>query len=95
MTLFLGHIFPLWGFPGGSVIKNSPTNAGDTGGVGPIPGLERSPMGGKGNPLQYSCREDSMNRGASWATVRGVAKSDMTEHACTRFLPSLPNSFID
>ena len=72
---FWGYIFPLWRFPGCSVIKNAPANAGDTGGVSSIPGLERSLDGGRGNPLQYSCQEDPMNRGASWTTVRGVAKS--------------------
>ena len=42
---------------------------------GPIPGLGRSPGGGNGNPLQYSCLENPMDRGAWWATVQGVAKS--------------------
>ena len=72
---FCGYIFTLWRFTGCSVIKNAPANAGDTGGVSSIPGLERSLDGGRGNPLQYSCQEDPMNRGASWTTVRGVAKS--------------------
>ena len=44
-----------WGFPGCSVIKNLPANAGDTGGLHLIPGLGRSPGGGNDNPLQYSC----------------------------------------
>ena len=52
----------LWGFPGGTVVKNPPANAGDTGDVGPIPVSGRSP-GGDGNPLQYSCLENSMDRG--------------------------------
>ena len=60
------------GFPGGSVIKNLPAKAG---GVGLIPELGRSPGGGNGNPLQYSCWENPMDR-ASWqATVHGVTKS--------------------
>ena len=63
------------GFPGGSVIKNPPANAGDGGDVGLIPGSERSPGGGSGNPLQYSCLENPMDRGAWWATVHGAAKS--------------------
>ena len=57
------------------MVKNSPVNAGDTRDAGSIPESERSPGGGNGNPLQYSCREDSMDRGAWQATVRGVAKS--------------------
>ena len=63
-------------FPNGSVIKNLPANAGD---AGSIPGLARSPGGGNGNPLQYSCLENPMDRGAWWAIVHGVSKeSDMT-----------------
>ena len=60
------------GFPGDSVIKNPPANAGD---VGSMLGLERSLRVGNGNPLQYSCLENSMSRGARKATVHGVAKS--------------------
>ena len=59
------------GFSGGSVVKNPPTNAGD---VGSIPGWGRSPGGGHGNPLQYSCLENPMDRGAWCATVHRVAK---------------------
>ena len=53
------------------VIKNPPTNVGD---VGSIPGLGRSPGGGHGNPHQYSCLENPMDRRAWWATVHRVAK---------------------
>ena len=60
------------GFPGGSVVKNPPDNAGD---MDLIPGLERSPGEGNGYPLQDSCLESPMDRGAWWATVHGVAKS--------------------
>ena len=60
------------GFPGDSVVKNPPANAGD---MGSIPGLGRSPREGNGNPLQYSCLGNPMDRGARWATVHGVIKS--------------------
>ena len=59
------------GFPGGSDGKVSACNVGDP---GLIPGLGRSPGEGNGNPLQYSCLENSMDVGAWWATVHGVAK---------------------
>ena len=62
-------------FPGGSVVKNLPANAGLTGGVGSSPWLGRSPGGGNGNPLQYSCLGNPMDRGAWQATVHGVTKS--------------------
>ena len=57
------------------VVKNLPANAGDTRAKGSIPGSGRSPGIGNGNPLQYSCLENSMDRGAWQATVHGVAKS--------------------
>ena len=57
------------------VVKNLPANAGDVGDVGLIPGSGRSPGGGDGNPLQYSCLENPMDRGAWWATVRRITKS--------------------
>ena len=56
----------LWGSPGGSLVKNLPTDAAE---VGLIPGLGRSPGEGNGNPLQYSCLENPMDRGAWRATV--------------------------
>ena len=59
-------------FPCGSTGKESACNAGD---LDSIPGLGRFPGGGHGNPLQYSCQENSMDRGAWWATIHGVAKS--------------------
>ena len=61
------------------VVKNSPANAGDIGDVGLIPGWGKSPGEGNGNPLQYSCLVNPMDRGAWWATVHGVAESDMAE----------------
>ena len=60
------------GFPSGSVLKNSPANVGAS---GSIPDLEKSPGEGNGNPHQYSCQENPMDRGAWRATVHGVAKS--------------------
>ena len=63
----------LLGFP--KVVKNLPANARDTGDVGLIPGLGRSSGEGHGNPLQYSCLKNSMDGGAWYATVHGVAKS--------------------
>ena len=62
------------GFPGGSVVKNSPAT-GAAGDSGSIPGSGRSPRGGHPNPLQYSCLENPMDRGAWWATVYRVEKS--------------------
>ena len=58
--------------PGGSEVKVSACNAGD---LGLIPGLGRFPREGNGNPLQYSCLENLMDRGAWWGTVHGVVKS--------------------
>ena len=58
-------------FPGGSAVKNLPTNAGD---VGSVSGWGRSPGEGNGNPLQHSCLRNPMNRGAWRATVHGVAR---------------------
>ena len=74
----------IWGFPGSSEDKASACNVGDP---GLIPGLGRAPGEGNGNPLQYSCLENPMDRGAWWATVHGVAKirtqlSDLTVLYC-------------
>ena len=65
-------IYVYLGFPGGSDGKESAFNAGDP---GVIPGSGRSPVGGNSNPLQYASRENSMDGGAWWATVRGIAES--------------------
>ena len=63
------------GSPGGSLVKKSPANAGNTGDVCSVSGLGRFPGGGNGNPLRYPCLENPMDRGAWRATVHRVAKS--------------------
>ena len=70
------------------VVKNLPARTGDIRDVGSIPGLGRSPGGGNGNPLQYPCLENPIDRGAWWATVHEVAKSQtqlerFSMHACS------------
>ena len=65
-------------FPGGSVVKNWPAMQEISGDVGLIPRWERSPGEGNGNPLQYSCLGNGMDRGAWRATVHGFAESDTT-----------------
>ena len=67
------------GFPGMLVVKNLSANAGDIRDVGSIPGLGRSPGGGHGNPLQYSCLENPTDRGAWQATVHRVTELDTNE----------------
>ena len=69
LTISLGSIWA------SQVVKNPPTNAGDARDVGSIPELGRPRGVGNGNLIQYSCLENSMDRGAWWATVHGVAKS--------------------
>ena len=61
------------------MVKNSPASAEDVRDTGLIPGSGRAPGGGHGNPLQYSCLENPTDREAWWATVHGVAESDMVE----------------
>ena len=78
------------GFPGGTVVKDLPTIAGYARDMGSTPGLGRSPRGGNDNPLQCSSLKNSMDRGASRATVWGRKESDMTEQAaCTSVNTSL------
>ena len=64
------------------MVKNPPANAGTTGDSGSIPRSGRSPRGGNDNPIQYSCLDNSTDRGAWWAIVHRVTESDMTEHEC-------------
>ena len=68
----MNHVLPILGFPSGSAGKESTCNAGD---AGLIPGLNRSPGGGYGNPLQYSCWVNPMAKGAWWAIIHSVKKS--------------------
>ena len=78
------------GLPGGSVSKESACNAGD---LGLTPGLGRSPGEGIGYPLQSSCRENSTDRGAWWATVHRITKSRTllsNKHTYTRSRSSFP-----
>ena len=67
-------LLTIWGFPGDSDGKESACDAGD---LGSVPGLGRSPGGGHGNPLQYTCMENPMDRGAWRARVHGLTKSQM------------------
>ena len=88
-----------WGFPGGAGVKNLPANAGETRDVSLIPGSGRSPRIGNGNPLQYSCLENPMNRGAWRATVYGVAECECActharTHTHTHTLPPLFLCFV-
>ena len=62
-------------FPGGTLVNKLPANVGNTRDMGSIPGLGRSPGGGHGNPLQYSCLESPMDREAWKAMVHGIKKS--------------------
>ena len=72
LSIYLS-IYLYMGFPGDTVVKNLPANVGDTRDVGLIPGSGRSPGGGNGNPLQYSCPENPRDREAWWAIVHRVA----------------------
>ena len=73
---FLRNCYTVFlGFPDNSGGKEYACNAGDIGDSGSIPELGRSPGGGNGNPLQYSCLKKPMDRGARWTTVQSVAKS--------------------
>ena len=63
------------------MVRNLLANAEDTGDVGSISGLRRSPGVGNGNQLQYSCLENSMDRGAWWSAIHGVAELDKTDES--------------
>ena len=74
------------------MVRNPPANAGDIRDVGLIPTLGRSPGGGHGNPLQYCCLENPLERGAWWATVQGVAR---VRHDLVTKSPPLPPNLMD
>ena len=76
LVLLLIKSITVMGFPGGSNGKESACSVGD---LGSIPGLGRSPGGGNGNPLQYSCLENSMDRGVWRATVHKISELNTTE----------------
>ena len=77
------------------MVKNLPANAGATGDVGSIPGSGRSPGGGHGNPLQYSCLENPMNGRSWWATVHEVSESATAEHTCIINLTNIDASPVE
>ena len=76
------------GFPGGSVVKNPHANGGDAGDVDSNPGSGRSPERENGNPLQYSCLKNFMDRIAWWATIYSVTKRQtwLSDRACTNII---------
>ena len=82
----------IWGFPSGTVRKNTPVHEGDAGDTGLIPGLGRCRGGGHGNSLQRSCLENPMDRGAWRAPVHRTAKSQtwLSTHACRGLKKTLP-----
>ena len=80
VPLFCIRYGDLWGFPSGSVVKNAPVNAGDTGDMCSILGLGRFPGEGNGNWLQYSCLRNPVDRGAWWVTAH---ESDIMQQLST------------
>ena len=90
--------YTIWASQVALVIKNPPANAGDLRDTVSVLGLGRFPGGGHSEPLQYSCLENTMDRGACWATVHGVAKSwtrlkRLSRHACMQTLCCLVSPF--
>ena len=98
---FTRKMYLLYGsFLGGAVVKNPPANTGDARDMGLIPGSGRSPGGGNGNPIQYTCLENPMDRGAWWGAAYGVAKSQtwlstiITHGSRRRMLLNIPKQRI-
>ena len=85
-TIIYQALYLTRGCPGDSVVKDLPTNTEDSGNVGSIPGSGRSPGGGNGNLLQYSCLVNLMDRGA-WQATHGVTESQTAEYTCTEQIP--------
>ena len=96
--VFWTSILVRWGFPGGTMIKKLPANAGNVRDVGLISRSGRSPGGGQGNPLQYSYLENPLGRGAWKATVHSVAKSqtwlDDLAHTLVKGLTHIGRVFV-
>ena len=89
-TLSIHVIYYTRGFPGGSVVKNPPANAEDTGDMSSIPGSGRSPGGGNGNPLHYSCLEKSHGqRSLADYSPQSCKESDTTEHVPDGYIINL------
>ena len=86
---------PVACFPGGAVVKNPPAHSGDAGDLCLIPGLGRFPGGGNGNPHQYSCLGNPMDRGAWRPTIHRVTKNQtrLTKHATPCYLDY--SSFVE
>ena len=84
--MLIRHLYVFFGFPGDSASKEFVGNAGDP---GLIPGLGRSPGEGNGNPLQYSCLVNPMDRGALWAIVHGITEESGASEPLTLSLSRL------
>ena len=78
-----------------SKAKNLPASARDAKDAGSVSGLGRSPAVGKGNPFQYSCLENFMDKGALWATVHGVPQSQIRLHTAHRIIFTICNIYMD